>query len=52
MDNLNEYKNYHNTLLKQHQTSIFHLEQEVNTIKAIAMALPNECFKRTRLEPQ
>lgn len=51
MDNLNEYKNYHNSLLKQHQTSILHLEQEVGTIKTIAETLPRDCFKRTRLEP-
>ena len=51
MENLNEYKNYHNSLLKQHQTTILHLEQEVITIKAIADALPEDCFKRTRLEP-
>lgn len=52
MDNLNEYKNYHNSLLKQHSASVLHLEQEVSTIRAIANALPVECFKRTRLEPQ
>lgn len=51
MDNLNEYKNYHNSLLKQHQTSILHLEQEVSTVRAIAETLPVDCFKRTRLEP-
>lgn len=52
MEGLNEYKSYHNKLLKQHQTDILHLEQEVATIRAIAEALPNDCFKRTRLEPQ
>lgn len=51
METLNEYKNYHNSILKEHTTNILHLEQEVATIMAIANTLPMDCFKRTRLEP-
>lgn len=51
MDTLSSFKTYHNNLLKEHQMSILHLEQEVSTIKAIAESLPQDCFKRTRLEP-
>lgn len=37
--------------IKKYQSEVAELEAEVVNIKAISSALPNGCFKRTRLEP-
>lgn len=51
LETLNELKNNQNHLIKSYNNEINELEAEVLNIQAIADALPDACFKRTRLEP-
>lgn len=51
LDSLIEIKNLQNQWIKKYQSDIGQLEMEVGNIKAIADALPEGCFRRSRLEP-
>lgn len=51
IDNLIEIRNTQNQSIKNYRDTIIELESEVNNIRLISEALPNECFKRPRLEP-
>lgn len=48
---LDRVKNEQNTSIKSYQNEVSQLESEVNNIKLISEALPNDCFKQPRLEP-
>lgn len=51
ISSLHELKNQQNRWIKIYQDEIEKLEKEVSNIKSISQALPDGCFKRTRLEP-
>lgn len=51
VSNLVKVKNIQNQWIKNYQNEIVELESEVSNIRMIAEALPEGCFKRTRLEP-
>lgn len=48
---LNESKNLQTQNIKSYQREIAELENEVANIKMISDSLPENCYKRTRLEP-
>lgn len=48
---LNESKNLQTQNIKSYQRELAELESEVTNIKMIADSLPENCYKRTRLEP-
>lgn len=48
---LNESKNLQTQNIKSYQRELAELENEVANIKMIADSLPENCYKRTRLEP-
>lgn len=48
---LNESKNLQTQNIKSYQRELAELESEVANIKMIADSLPENCYKRTRLEP-
>lgn len=48
---LDRVKNEQNLSIKSYQSEVSQLESEVNNIKLISEALPNDCFKQPRLEP-
>lgn len=51
IDSLRALRNHQNSDMKAYKSEISQLEKEVANIKQISSALPNGCFKRTRLEP-
>lgn len=51
IDSLRTLRNQQNSDMKAYKSEISQLEKEVANIKQISSALPNGCFKRTRLEP-
>lgn len=50
MASLVDKRNQQNAFIKEHQHNIAMLAQEVHTVRKISEALPEGCFKRTRLE--
>ena len=51
IESLRGIRNQQNTDIKKYKSEIALLEEEVENIKRISSALPQGCFKRTRLEP-
>jgi coxsackievirus/adenovirus receptor len=51
IEELRIIRNHQNSDIKKYRAEISLLEQEVKNIKEISSALPDGCFKRTRLEP-
>lgn len=51
IESLRGLRNHQNSDMKGYITEISQLEKEVANIRHISSALPNGCFKRTRLEP-
>lgn len=51
IESLRGIRNHQTTDIKKYKSEIALLEEEVENIKRISRALPQGCFKRTRLEP-
>lgn len=51
IESLRGIRNQQNGDIKKYKSEIALLEEEVENIKRISSALPQGCFKRTRLEP-
>lgn len=50
METLNDQRIHQQQFIKDHQLEIKQLHLDVNNIRDISEALPEGCFKRTRLE--
>lgn len=50
METLNDQRIHQNQFIKDHQNEIAQLVLDVANIRDISEALPEGCFKRTRLE--
>lgn len=51
MERLEKERLEQGTLIKKYQSTLETLQNEVNNVEAIMNALPNECYRRVRLEP-
>lgn len=51
IDSLRGLRNHQNSDMKGYKTEISQLEKEVANVKQISSALPQGCYRRTRLEP-
>lgn len=51
IESLRGIRNHQNADIKRYKADISQLESEVANIKQISIALPNQCYKRQRLEP-
>lgn len=51
IESLRGLRNHQNSDMKAYKADISQLEKDVAIIRQISSALPNGCFKRTRLEP-
>lgn len=51
MERLEKERIEQTTLIKNYQKTLERLQEEVNNVEAIMNALPNECYRKLRLEP-